>query len=38
MTSKLPDYNMYKKITNMQPDQLYNNQLYQEQTMQLEEL
>ena len=38
MTSKLPDYNMYKKIANMQPDQLYNNQLYQEQTMQLEEL
>ena len=38
MTSKLPDYNMYKKITNMQPEQLYNDQLYQEQTIQQEEL
>lgn len=33
INSKLPDYNMYKKIANIQPDQLY-----QEETMQLEEL
>lgn len=37
--SKLPDYNMYNKITNMQPDQLNPNiQLNSEQALQPEEI